>query len=185
MPRLIASILFLLFFSSRASAVFMSEKAVRSGRLYLNTEYIQGPTLEREKRYGLILGLTGHPSFDWGGYEDQVGYCLLTDLVPDVKRRSGEVNVNQDFYSFSALITFSYVYWFRYSLLLGPGLLLSYTRYSILGDVDVRSEYSLLSSVGFVLDYAIDEVWEVSWMIRMQYRLAYEKWDWQYGFGAA
>lgn len=185
MSRLIALFLGSLLCWHQAFAVMMSEDTKLSGRVFLNTESMQGPTFEREKRYGLVLGLKGHFPIDGNGWENRLGYFLLADLAPDLQRRSGEVNINQDFFSISPLASYSYVAWFRFSWMLGPGLLWSLSRYNVLGDSDTRSQFSLIASAGFMLDYAIDEVWEITWMIRTQYRWIHEKWDWQYGFGAA
>ncbi len=170
--------------ASFAQAEIMSEQPQQSVRVYINSAHLETPSGDRAQHYGASL-LYGAPVPDFYGFEHFTSFGLLMNLNPDTTKKSGEVNILEHFYSLSAYLRFDFVKLFRFSALVGPGLLLARTNYNVLNTVATHTEISTLLSGGLAIDYAITEQWEFGWLFQVQYRLAYQKLDWYNGLGVS
>lgn len=152
-------------------------------RLYGNSVHIEEASKKREKRYGTSLVFKSPFPFFEGTIHRRFGLGLAFNAEPDLKKKSGEVNVFQHFYSLNSFLEFNYVALFRFSVFAGPGVMLSLTKYNVLDTKDSHSEYLGIAIAGFAIDYSIVSDWEFSWRIEAQHRPSDEKWDWRQGLG--
>ncbi len=177
-------ILFLVHASS-IEAKIMEDKAQKSIRGYVNSAHIENPSGTRDQRYGLSLAyIAAVPSkYFRNSVQKRWSYAFDLNIEPDLKKKSGEVNILQDFYSMNALIGANYVCFFRFQAFAGPGFIISRTRANILNTKDTHNVVSPLASGGIAIDYAVNSHWELGWRLEMQYRFRDEKSDWRHGFG--
>jgi hypothetical protein len=164
-----------------AFAIVMKKESGPSLRLYIDSSRIQDPSETFEQRYSAQILFQNR--LPYSKQDSMFGYTLLVNYNPDLTPKSKDVNIFQDLTTASVNLRFSLVYLFRYSLIAGPGYLWSQSRYQIYDFHETMNHYSLLANTGFMLDYAITDTWEIGWMIRAQYRFAFQKWDWEHGFG--
>lgn len=175
--------IFFLFFSPYAHSMNMEDDARTNVRLYGNSVKTMEATGVHSQRYGGTLMLKTPLPYSSSALRKRLGYGLDINAEPDLTKKSGEVNVLQDFYSLDAFMEFNCVFLFRFSVLAGPGVFLSVTKAHVLNTKETHTEYSGVANAGFSLDYAINKQWEVGWHIRGRYRFAHEKLDWFQGFG--
>jgi len=176
-------LLFLFFNSSLISAMVMEDEPKSSLRLYVNSVKIKEATDVRSQRYGGMLMFKTPLPFASRSTKKRVGMGLDLEAEPDLTKKSGEVNILQDFYTLDAFLECNYVLLFRFSVLAGPGALLSVTRANVVNTKETHTEFSSIANAGFSIDYAIDRRWEIGWQIRARYRFHNEKVDWLHGFG--
>lgn len=150
-------------------------------RVYMNSVYIENPMGTHSHRYGTSV-VFKYP-LQLGFLENHIAAGFNSHIDPDYKKKSKKMNVYENFYSFTPFLEVNFVYFFRYSMLFGPGVLLSTNEYKILGEKEYRKEYAPLATAGFGIDYAITKQWEIGWQILGQYRFQDEKYDWRHGFG--
>lgn len=173
-------LILILLHAPMALAIVMPDEPKTSARIYLNSDYIAGPSLERMQRYG-ITALLRTP-VPWG-LSRFFSFNLLSNLDPDLEKRSGSVDIRQSFYSLNASIDFSFSYLFRYAVFTGGGVLWSATKWEVFDTKNSYNDFSRLANLGFMVDYAISQGWEIGWILQTQFRTPSKKMDWRQGFG--
>jgi hypothetical protein len=177
-------IFILLLSSPPANAMIMEDEARSSLRLYIDSAHIEEASTTQAQRYGGSLQFKAPLPFRLGQQVGKrLGYGLAFNANPDMTKKSGDVNVIQNFYSLDTFLEANYVWLFRFSAFVGPGALLSMTQSNVLNSQESHNQVSGLAVAGLAIDYAISRHWEFGWHFQAQYRFEAEKVDWRQGFG--
>jgi len=151
------------------------EPSVRGGLdMYLR----QNSSLDREGRISTDFGLTWPLNDRW-----RIDQFVL--ISPDVKDRSGRVNVSENLYLYLPTVTWAYPWMFRYTLSVGPAFVYSRTIIEFDDDSEIHKHLQMAWHYKIGFDYAIAACCELSSTIGFIKRHEDEKMDWYYGLSYA
>ena len=174
----ISTVVLFLYLSLSAFSIIMPKNEVSNIYLGLNPVLRTQTDYSRERISGIRVGYfhTFHSIFF---YETSLAY------VRDMNKRSQQVNIDFDQYTFNCSLGLWYTYLFRYRIAIGYGLSLENYRYSIFEYQEIYRDILLHVGSFIALDYSVDEHWEVNLYLGNQYRLKWQLLDWYYGFNVA
>lgn len=115
------------------------------------------------------------------------GYQIDLGMDKDELIKSQLIDIRENFFDASFKINYAFVYLFRYTLAVGPGVIYSVTKASIPNDNDSlpHSEFNATSNANFSVDYKVIDNWEVSFLLKHRYRFSGSKNDLGYGLGVS
>ena len=161
----------------------MEDEPQTSLRAYIDSVHVEGPSTVRDQRFGGSLVFKTKVPFVAKDIARRLSLGLAFSADPDFEKKSGLVNIYQNFYTLVPFVEFDYVKLFRFGVLAGPGLILTETKFDVLNNKETRSELSYISVLGFAIDYAVSSRCELSWHALVQYRHKHKSLDWRQGLG--